>query len=386
MDTQDDLNKYVPQNLHLPILSTLFDVALEGVWIGGPDHTTRYSNKAFSKLIGYSMDDIIGMPNRQMFDDENWNIILNENNKRTRNLSTTYHVDLLRKDGTNVPLLLSGAPLPDGGTIGIMYDITELKETRAEARELARLNKIKDEFISIVSHELRTPLTIIKGYLSILIDDKSNALSDSEQECINEAYRSSEQLINLVNDILDLSRIQLGREKINVKDFDFTNLCKKIVQDFQLIAEPKNIAIQVHSVGQIQAKNDANKIERVLINLIGNAIKHTPTGGKINVYVQEKESDTKGIPCNLIVVKIKDTGPGIPIDNLDKIFDKFYQAKESSLGALEGVGLGLNIVKNIVEYLGGKVSVESKEGHGSTFSFAIPSNFNPALSASSTDK
>ncbi|MCX5714682.1 MAG: GAF domain-containing sensor histidine kinase [Candidatus Omnitrophica bacterium] len=219
--------------------------------------------------------------------------------------------------------------------------------------EVKTINRRKSDFVSAVSHELRTPLTSIKGYASILLAGKLGAVPEEVHLRLEKINKHSDELTNIVNDLLDISRIESGKIAM-----------KPVPQDLTVILEQVGDLFTKISGDALVVLADAGQLARVFINIIGNALKFTPPGGKITV--QSHKHDT------MIQIDISDTGCGIPPEAKEKIFEEFYRVENSINEQVKGTGLGLTLVKRIIEAHGGKIWVESKIGAGSTFSFTLP--------------
>jgi len=239
------------------------------------------------------------------------------------------------------------------------------KEVSHALEEIKAASQRKTDFISAVSHELRTPLTSIKGYAAILLSEKLGRLPESVKERLEKINRHSDELTHLVNDLLDISRIESG--KITMKE-EVRDLKDIVEAASDLLAEQlktKEIRLEVNvPKDAFKIRVDPNQIERVFINLIGNAIKFTPAKGKITV----RSSSGDGF----IQTDITDTGIGIPQNALGAIFEEFYRVDNPINQEVKGTGLGLSLVKHIVEAHKGRIWVKSKLQEGSTFSFTLP--------------
>ncbi len=232
-------------------------------------------------------------------------------------------------------------------------------------RKLKKLDKMKSDFISLVSHELRTPLTSIKGYASILMDEKLGNLNPSQKERLAKIGKHSSSLASLVNNLLDVSRIESGKVEMNIEQVSIKEVLDGIVDVLSPQLQEKNLALKIEIPSDISPVwVDRSQLERVFINLLGNAIKFSQEKAKITVSVLDKE--------DCIQVDISDTGIGIASDDLPKIFDEFYRADNSINKYKKGTGLGLSLVKRIIDVHKGKISVKSSLNRGSTFSFILP--------------
>jgi len=239
------------------------------------------------------------------------------------------------------------------------------KELADVLEEVKKVSKMKSDFVSAVSHELRTPLTSIKGYASILMTGKMGDIPKEVKDRLEKINKHSDSLVTLINELLDISRIESG--KVDMK-FQAENI-KDIIDTVSDLLAPqlkqKELGLSLDlPTGLASVQVDIRQIERVFINLVGNAIKFTPEKGKITI--RAKDIDDK------IQIDIEDTGAGIAQSDLEKIFDEFYRVDNIVNQSLKGSGLGLTLVKYIVEAHQGKIWVKSQLGKGSIFSFTLP--------------
>jgi signal transduction histidine kinase len=236
---------------------------------------------------------------------------------------------------------------------------TELSKKNEQLQEL---DKLKDEFISVTSHELRTPLTAIRGYLWMAMHSKKK--EEGFGMYMDRAYISTERLITLVNDTLDVSRIESGRVELNPTPTNLAALASEVKDELLPRAAERHQRLLVASPKKVQAAMcDANKIRQVLVNLIGNALKFTPEKGTISIEF-ELEDDT-------VITRVCDTGPGLNAADQQKLFKKFSRI-ESTFSSVPGTGLGLYLCKQIIELSGGVIWIESHVGHGAKFCFSLP--------------
>jgi signal transduction histidine kinase len=239
------------------------------------------------------------------------------------------------------------------------------RELTGALEEVKIVSKRKTDFISSVSHELRTPLTSIKGYASILLAGKLGEVPIEIKNRLEKINKHSDELVGLVNDLLDIARIESGRVTMQKEPLELRTLIAS-VSDL-LGVQLKDRQIEFESLVPEDANAafaDRRQIERVLINLIGNALKFTPANGKITVSAH--------VEADAIQIDVKDTGCGIPQEAIDAIFEEFYRVDNEINRDAKGTGLGLSLVKHIIEAHGGKIWVTSKLGAGATFSFTIP--------------
>lgn len=240
--------------------------------------------------------------------------------------------------------------------VSVLHDITREKE----------VSQMKNDFVSHVSHELKTPLASINAYAEMLVDGEAEDAETIQQFC-TVIQGQAQRLSRLIEDILNISRIESGLVKVSKDTHSLALVIRNSVEMITSYAQEKNIT--VHSPASIlydQVYIDSDMISQVVINLLSNAVKYTPAGGEITVLTDLNEIEGQ------ITVTITDTGVGIPADDLDHVFDKFYRVKANNKYA-KGTGLGLNLVKQIVETVhGGSIFVTSTEGQGSTFGFVLP--------------
>lgn len=235
--------------------------------------------------------------------------------------------------------------------------------------KLKRLNKVKSDFVSSVSHELRTPLTSIKGYASILIAGKLGEVSPAQKERLQKIDKHSNNLTRLINNLLDIARIESGKVQMLFKEIDIKEFLDYIVDIITPQMKEKNISLKINIKANIaKIKADTTQLERVFLNLLSNAIKFTPEKGKIYIHVKDKEKAEK----KFMEISVEDTGIGIPKNDVEKVFEEFFRSENAQDQNIKGTGLGLSLVRKIVEAHQGKISVESELGKGTTFSFTIP--------------
>ena len=247
--------------------------------------------------------------------------------------------------------------LSDGSVLGRLFhyfDITREKE----------LDQTKSEFISIASHELRTPMTSIKGSLDLLLGGFAGEVNDETRELLVIAHSGCERLIRLINDILDLSKIEAGKMQLRLHRMNLVDSVQRSVRTVKSYADSLNVKLEVEAAEPLpEILGDKDRLDQVVTNLLGNAIKFSPPEGTVTVSVKAVED---GVECRVI-----DTGPGIPADQVDRIFDKFHQVVGPSKKK-GGTGLGLTIARALVVEHNGHIWAESQLGRGSQFNFTIP--------------
>ncbi len=239
------------------------------------------------------------------------------------------------------------------GAIFVFHDISELR----------RLERVRQDFVANVSHELRTPLSSIKGYSETLMGDEIKP--KERKEFLDIIYRESDRLANLINDLLDLSKIESGKMAMVFMPVEIARVIRRSAGVLEKSARDKSINVEFDiPEGLPKALADENRLSQVFLNLLDNAVKYTPEGGSVKVSVIPQDK--------YLQVDITDTGAGIPQGDLPRIFERFYRVDKARSRQLGGTGLGLSIVKHIVQGHGGQVWVNSELGRGSTFSFTVP--------------
>ncbi len=241
---------------------------------------------------------------------------------------------------------------------GVVHDITREKE----------IDKAKSEFVSLASHQLKTPLTSIRWLSESLLGPKSESLSEAQKKYVSDIHEASRRMAEMVNDLLNVSRIELGTLAVRVEEFDATELLKAVVSEQQHAATLKQIALKLicpEGLPHLQA--DKSQVRMVMQNLISNAIKYTPDGGSV-----EAELSLTGGRREVLFFRVSDTGIGIPKGERDKMFQKLFRAGNAQESVPDGTGLGLYVVKSVLEHAGGGITFDTKEGKGTTFYASIP--------------
>ena len=236
------------------------------------------------------------------------------------------------------------------------------EKTKSDIEYQKRLQRMRTEFIANVSHELRTPIFAVQGYIETLLN---GAINDEavNKYFLEKANQHTINLNNLLNDLIDISMIESGEMRMSYRYFNINEYLKALVQELTPMAEEKNLELIYHPVREnLQLFGDKTKLRQVFINLILNSVKYTESG-KVEVLVEEENESARLI--------VKDTGIGIPDEDIKRIFERFYRVDKARSRAVGGTGLGLAIVKHIVEAHNSKIEVKSKEGEGSEFSFRL---------------
>lgn len=284
-----------------------------------------------------------------------------------------------RKDGSDFPVEISLSPVRAGEgfrVTAIIRDVTA-KQKAEEAiraanqlleqqnRELDRANQLKSEFLASMSHELRTPLHTIIGFTELLAEELEGPLNEKQKRFLNHVRQDSQHLLELINDILDLSKVESGQMEMHPEAFDARVVVTEAVNGILQSADARGVAVENLVPRETVVKADRVRFREILTNLLSNAVKFTPDGGRVWV-----ESVAGG--DGMAAFRVGDTGIGIAPGDHAAVFDKFRQVGSTTRGVREGTGLGLAIVKSFVEMHGGKIALESAPGEGSKFTFTVP--------------
>jgi signal transduction histidine kinase len=272
----------------------------------------------------------------------------------------------LRKDGTEFPIEISLSPLKtDGGMLvsGAIRDITERKQLEWRMLEA---NRLKSEFLANMSHELRTPLNAIIGFAELMYKGKVGPLSLNHREYMGDILTSSRHLLQLINDILDLAKVEAGMMEFRPAEVDMAQLTSEVRDTLRGLAAKKHLRIEIDLDEEVRkVVVDAGRVKQILYNYLSNAIKFTPVGGRIGVRIAADGP-------SLFRIDVEDTGVGIPAEQLGQLFVQFQQLDGSAAKRYQGTGLGLALTKRIAEAHGGRVAVRSSPSQGSTFSAILP--------------
>jgi PAS domain S-box-containing protein len=318
------------------------------------------ANAAFMNMLDYSLEELLGNDFSLItHPDDLADLAALDGEVRDGADHIAREQRCMRKDGGLIWVALTVSILRDEDgepsfAIGMLQDVTARKEAE----------RVKDEFVSVVGHELRTPLTSIRGSLGLLGGGVLGELPPEARQMTEMAISNTDRLVRLVNDILDIERIDAGRIDIQPAPIPAGELVAQSVKVVQAAAEEAGVNIEAESKGGVTVTADADRIVQALTNLLGNAIKFSEPGGEIAVRVERGQEKA--------LFTVQDHGRGIPPGKLDSIFDRFNQVDVSDAREKGGAGLGLSITRGIVELHGGKIWAESVEGKGATFQFTLP--------------
>jgi signal transduction histidine kinase len=239
------------------------------------------------------------------------------------------------------------------------------KELRNSNSTLRQLDKIKDEFIGMASHQLRTPLTSVKGYISMVLEGDAGKISSSQRQLLTEAFNSSERMVHLIGDFLNVSRLQAGKFLIDKRPVDLSKIVEQEVDSLQSYALARKMDLIYHIPKNFPIIDlDESKIRQVVMNFVDNALYYSKSYSPTNINLSVVDDNA--------VLIVKDFGIGVPQDEQAKLFTKFYRASNARKARPDGTGVGLYLAKKIIIAHGGKMIFQSTEGKGSTFGFSLP--------------
>lgn len=352
----------------------LMDAASDGITIFNDEHCVIEANASFAKMLGYDLDEVIGM--------HTWDWEAKYTKEQLlSNMPDVSQIQFIietvhrRKDGTtyDAEIAASGAVIENQSmVIAITRDISERKimeqNLRLSKEAAEKANRTKSEFLANMSHEIRTPLNGIIGMLNLL----KMSVQDEEQRSFTEsALHSGKRLTSLLSDILDVSAVEVGKLQLSLAPFQVGDLVDSVDSLFGLVAAQKDVLFEkrIHPGVPKVVVGDELRMRQVLFNLVGNGLKFT-TAGKVSLEVCPVSCS--GSTCGRLLFIVEDTGPGIPEDKYDRVFETFGQVSQGFNRAHQGAGLGLPIVKRLVDLMGGAISFESTPGQGTTFFVSIP--------------
>ena len=376
----------------------ILDNAGHAIISATPDGIIRVFNPAAEQLLGYSADELVGKETPAVFHDPQevvaraqafsaelgidlepgFNVFVE---KCRRDIPNTHEWTYIRKDGSRLTVLLTITALrnPEGtitSFLGVASDITTLKVVQQEltlAKDAAEAASVaKSQFLANMSHEIRTPMNGVLGMTELLL---ATPLTEKQRHMAHTVQQSAASLLTIINDILDYSKIEAGKLQLEHTDIDLSHLLDDAVKLFSEAARQKGLSLSATVTPTIPTvlRGDPTRLRQILLNLIGNSIKFTATGS-IAVSADCLKRDPGQI---LLRVTVRDTGIGIPCESQAHVFEAFAQADGSTTRKFGGTGLGLTIVKQLVQLMGGTVDLESTPGLGSTFGFTVPLEVGP---------
>jgi PAS domain S-box-containing protein len=373
---------------------TLMEVAPDAILEVDSTGKIVLVNQTAEKMFGYTRQEILGMnvdalvPSA-MRHSHNQHRTSYASHAQSRPMGIGLELRAQRKDGSLLPVEISLSPNPGPGgmrVIAVVRDITARRriedklravqdsynaeltakneQLEARNRDIERANRLKTEFLASMSHELRTPLHTIIGFAELLTEGIEGPLGPKQQRFLNHILQDSRHLLELINEILDISKIESGKLQLQISAIEFPACLEEVLSGIHQQAAQKNIRLEVNNKFQDIIFADRLRLKEVLYNLLTNAVKFTSEGGR--VWVDGIAQD------GWLQVTVGDTGVGIATEEQENIFEKFYQVGATTKGTREGTGLGLPITRQLVQLHGGRLWLESAPGEGSRFTFTLP--------------
>ena len=353
--------------IYMQAYKKIIDSMSECVWIGDKDKKTVYANPNFCKLAWYELDEI--MDKHIFLFMQQWESKIDDNETELDDTTNSdpHEVKLRAKTGETIPVLLIKAPFINEGRVCIMTDLRELKQIKEEKKELEEANRMKDEFISIASHELRTPMTSIKWYLSMILDEDYWEISDDLKSAVDVMYSSSQRLIGMINDMLDISKLESWQMEFHRDDFSLNWLIHTTYEEMKWFAYEKKLTLieEYDSGKEYTAHADEEKVREVIINLIWNAFKFTKEWWSVTIRLSNWQ------PW-IAKIEVIDTGIWIKEEDFSKVFEKFVQVESHLTRKDQWTWLGLPLSKALIELMGWNLGLTSKLWEWSNFYFTIP--------------
>ena len=357
----------------------LYEAGVLGIIVCDINGVVREANDAFLAMTGYRRDDVAsgGVAWSEMTPPE-WAIYDEEAVRQLQQAGRTglWEKEYFRKDGSRVPILVGVAMLQGSECVAFVLDISERKraeelrsrsvQLEAENQRIQEANRLKSEFLANMSHELRTPLNSIIGFADLLYDEEVAPDSPQHREFLGDILKSGRHLLQLINDVLDLAKIEAGKMEFRAEETDLKRVVGEVLDVLRSIAQEGEISLHQYvdpELGTVVV--DPARLKQVLYNYLSNGLKFTPTGGRVEVRVT-------ALGLREFKLEVEDTGIGIDDGDLSRLFLEFEQLDHGTTKRHPGTGLGLALTRRIVEAQGGSVAVRSTRGKGSVFSATLP--------------
>lgn len=339
-------------------MQAIFDSMADGILVTDLHNNLVFCNSRAAGMFNLSCDEDLGRPVQELIRHKELKRLL-VNTTRLKTATPGHHETCLLEMGDRQlkvhisPVInRDGAPI---GTVTLIHDVMQISV----------MDSLKDDFIFMVSHQLKSPLSSMLMQLSVVVDGLAGDLTAKQKDLLGKAKEKTKGMIILVNDLLDFRRIEEGKILQQIEHLDLQEILQRTLDLMAMSSEDKDITIETHVANDLSfITGDKTGIEAVFVNVISNAIKYTPTGGRVTINIYKSGND--------VCIKVVDTGIGIAPEDIHRIFDRFYRVRSETTRAIAGSGLGLSIVKRIVDLHKGTVYIESKENQGTTFMVSLP--------------
>ncbi|MCE9596770.1 MAG: PAS domain S-box protein [Spirochaetia bacterium] len=359
----------------------LLESTPDAIVIVNPMGRIVLSNSQAERLFGYERGDLTGklvdilLPGRFRGSHLSHRSFYFEQ-PRARAMGAGLELYGLKKDGTEFPVEISLSPLKTEENMLVMSAIRDISDRKKIERVLSEQNielqnaaAAKNQFLASMSHELRTPLNGIIGFSEFLIDEKPGPLNAEQKEYLNDILTSGNHLLHLINDVLDLAKVESGKMELHIEQFKLSNAITEVASVVAPMIRTKDLTLEIKLADDLDlVRTDQQKLKQVLYNLLSNASKFTETGGTVKVSATRSEN-------NMFQIEVRDTGIGIKKEDLEKLFIEFQQLNTGANRRYQGSGLGLALTRRMLALMKGTVHVESQPGMGSSFTIILPMEF-----------
>ncbi len=346
---------------------SLFESNIDAIMTTDPSGIITDVNKQMEVLTGCTRDELIGAPFKNYFTDPDGAETSIKKVLREKKV-TNYELTARARDGKETVVSFNATTFYDRdrklqGVFAAARDVTEHKRFEQSLQEA---NRMKSEFLASMSHELRTPLNSVIGFTEFLIDQKPGPLNPKQKEYLGDVLSSARHLLQLINDVLDLAKVEAGKMELHPETFSVHKAVEEVAAVIKGIAQKKHIAVGIEIGAGLDAVTlDQHKFKQVLYNLLSNAVKFSDDGGQVGIHARRLDSSE-------LEVQIRDAGIGIKAEDIKRLFTEFEQLDSGTARRFEGTGLGLALSKKIIEFQNGRISVESEPGKGSVFTVVLP--------------